>query len=62
MPSLKERRIPSRLHSESRSRPSQWTNRAKPPKLKKCGSRHSKEKQAMEVTGAGVSLLGPLFD
>ena len=24
--------------------------------------RHSMEKQAMEVTGAGVSLLGPLFD
>jgi len=24
--------------------------------------RHSMEKQAMEVTGAGVQLLGPLFD
>ena len=24
--------------------------------------RHSMEKQAMEVTGSGVSLLGPLFD
>ena len=24
--------------------------------------RHSMEKQAMEVTGSGVQLLGPLFD
>jgi len=24
--------------------------------------RHSMEKQAMEVTGSGVTLLGPLFD